>query len=98
MALIARIKNVEYLQQVTADDGTTSTVDLSLSGELVVTAEYLDTTAPTVILLTQTFQVPSTESEAQITARIIANGQKVRDARVRTSGLKTKVGAEIKIP
>ncbi|MGI8548110.1 MAG: hypothetical protein ACR2M1_12400 [Gemmatimonadaceae bacterium] len=98
MALIARIKSVDYVLTTTDAGGATSSTDLSLSGELVVVAEYLDDAAPTVILLTQTFQVSSAESETQITDRIIALGTKMQDARTRTAGLKTKTGAKIKIP
>lgn len=62
MALVARIKSVEYLVTATDSGGVTSSVDLSLSGELV------------------------------------ALGTRVRAARVRTAGLKTKTGATIAIP
>jgi hypothetical protein len=97
MALQARITNVTHWQTVTRDDGTTGTTDLSLTGELLVTAEYVDSATPSTVIHRQAFQVPSTESEVAITDRIIAVGRRMRDARARTSSMQALVGTTIPI-
>jgi hypothetical protein len=97
MALHARITNVTHTQTVTRDDGTTATADLSLTGELLVTAEYVDSASPTTVIHRQTFQVPSTESEVAITDRITAVGRRIRDARARTTEMQRRIGTTIPI-
>jgi hypothetical protein len=98
MPLQARITNVTHTQTVTRDDGTTGTADLSLTGELLVTAEYFDSATPSTVVHRQAFQVPSTESEAAITDRITAVGRRIRDARARTNEMQGRVGTTITIP
>lgn len=99
MALKARVKSVTHTVQTTdPESGETTTTDLSLTGELMVVAEYVDHTAPNTILHTQRFQVSASETEGEIAARIIAFGAKVRDARVRANALQSYVGVLLDLP
>lgn len=103
MALKARIKTVEYEVTDTYTDPDTGeevsvTTDLSLTGELRVTAEYIDSGNPSVVLETQTFQVSATDTEQAIADRVIAWGAKVRDARMRAAGLSVYIGVMLDIP
>lgn len=96
--LKTRIAAVTY--PVTADDGEggSTEVDLSLQGQLLVTAEYFDDSAPNTVLATQRFQVSASESEADIAERIIQYGARARDARVRVAELAAYVGVTLDIP
>lgn len=98
MAIQARITQVTTTQTVTDGSGQTITVDLSLSGQMLVVAEYADHLTPTTVIHRQAFQVPSTEDEAAILSRVIAAGARIRDARNRTAQLQTRVGTTVLIP
>lgn len=100
MALKARIKSVDHTIQAEDPEGGggTITVDLSLSGQLLVVAEYVDSAAPGVVLHTQSFQVSATETEQQIAERITRFGAKVRDARTRSTALQSYIGVLLDIP
>lgn len=95
MALNARIREVGHIQTIDNGDGTTSTVDLSLSGRFFVIADYVDDANPNTVLETQHFDFPVTVSVAEAEQRIKAYGQNVRDARVRVNELRAFVGALI---
>lgn len=93
MALVARIKSVEH--EVTRDlgDGTTETIDLSLSGRFVVEAEYFDDQDPTDILETQSFELPASTSVDDAEQMVVSYGQRVRDTRIRVNELRQHVNA-----
>ena len=81
MALAAKITSVTYTTTATDEEGQTTTIDLSLSGQLLVTADDIDTAQPGTVILSQSFQVSATESEEQIAERILAYGRRVLPAR-----------------
>lgn len=95
MALVAKITDVGYEQEVDNGDGTTSVVDLSLRGRFYVVVDYFDNANPTNILETETFEFPQETTVDQAQGVIIEFGRKVRDARVRTNELRAFIGAVI---
>lgn len=98
MAIAVRVKSVDYNVAGFDGDGKPTTIDLSLSGELRVVAEYIDTDHPNDVIIAMPFQVPSTETEQQIVDRMLAYGTKVRDARIRANALQVNIGAVIPLP
>lgn len=56
--------------------------DVGLSGALnyVVSIDYFDSAAPTVVLWQEVFNLPSQTSTAQLQALVISRGQVIRDA------------------
>lgn len=94
MALAARIRAITNTGRGGAEGGG-ETTDLSLSGRLVVSVDYVDDAKPNTVLLSHDFNVTSDSSEADIQAMIRAYGRKVRDARVRVADMQKYVGALI---
>lgn len=98
MAWRAQITDVVKDVPGTDAAGNPITVDVSLQGRFVVRAKYFDTAAPAVTLHTQSFDFPHTISRQDAADRVIAEGQRVRDARVRVTELQADVGRALIIP
>lgn len=93
MALVARITKVDH--EVTRDlgDGSTETVDLSMTGRFVVEAEYFDDETPDVIYEKQTFELPVSTTGDSVTQMVVSHGQRIRDTRHRVSELSGYINA-----
>lgn len=98
MALVAKVREVSSTVTTVDSQGRSDEIDLSLQGQLLVVADYVDDTTPTVVIHTERFTVSSVESVAQIQGRIVAFGQRVRDARVTVNDFQQYVGDLIPIP
>lgn len=89
MALKARVSQVTY----TGAGG----VDLSLSGRFVVAVEYFDDATPQTVILSTSFELPSSVTVTEAVQRIQEYGRRVRDARLRVAALQSQVGVSIDV-
>lgn len=95
MALAFRIESVTYKVVTVAEDGEHSTIDLSLNGNVLVHAVYIEESKPNDILAERRFTFPSSMSVEDMQADINEYGLSVRDARIATSELQQFVGAVV---
>lgn len=76
--------------------------DISLSASLyyVVSIQYFDNAAPTVILWAETFVVPRSTSTAELQAMVVKRGQEIRAAFADQEAARTAVpnGTTITVP
>lgn len=98
MALRAKITEVTYEADGVDEDGNPITIDLSVSGQFMFSADYFDSAAPATILYRHNWTVPYTVQISEASNLVIAEGQKVRSARQRVAELQPQVGAVIVIP
>lgn len=95
MTIAFRIKSVTHTVETVSSTGESNTVDLSLTGQLLVHAEYVEEAAPQTVLAERRFVFPSTLTVADMQAQINGYGLSVRDARVATGELQEFVGAVV---
>ena len=95
MAIAFRIKSVTHTVETVAANGSAETVDLSLTGQVLVHAEYIDDATPTVVQAERRFVFPSSLTVADMQAQINGYGISVRDARLAAGELQQFVGAVV---
>jgi hypothetical protein len=98
MALRARITAATNTVPAVDDQGDPITIDLSLTGQFMVSAEYFDTGAPSVILHRENWTLPVGTTKAAVQDLVVKRAQSIRDARAFVASLQPDVGAIIPIP
>lgn len=97
MAWRAKIVNASAMAVPAKDDnGNDITTDISLQGNVWVDVSYFDSAAPAVELAHASFTGPANQADMQ--ARIVAYGQKVRDCRTVEATLKGLINTVIPVP
>jgi hypothetical protein len=98
MALRARITAATSSVPAVDENGDPYTIDLSLTGQFMVSAEYFDTGAPAVILHRENWTLPVGVTRQAVVDLVVKRAQSIRDARAFVASLQPDVGAILPIP